>query len=301
MKRSRNQFLRSIMKVGEVIQFATHIFEENGYPAPGLEAELLLAHLLGVRKIDLYLDHLRALSKEEIIGYESLVHQRLQGKPVAHILGEKEFWSLSFEVNSHCLIPRLETEILVEKALEVYRTDDPTDHPFTILDLGTGCGIIAICLAREIPPAHLTATDISVNAINIAKENARRHGVLEKIEFLAGDLFAPVRERKGHFDLIVSNPPYLTGKELEILPREIVAYEPRVALYGGEDGLSFYRAIIPESLHYLKGQGRIILEVGFGEASEVIEMLRGTDAFEEISVAEDLSGIPRVVSGRKNG
>jgi release factor glutamine methyltransferase len=292
-------FLHTSIRLEEAIQNASHLFEENGLTTPKLDAEILLTHLLKVRKIDLYLDHLRYLSEEEAAGYESLVHRRLQGEPVSYITGEKEFWSLDFMVNRHCLIPRPETEILIERAREIFHTWKSSSHPYRILDIGTGCGAIAICLAREIPNAHITATDISLDTLTVAKKNAERHKVLEKIEFLRGKLFTPVIERKGYYDLIISNPPYIARRDLEMLPKEIGEYEPRIALSGGDDGLDFYRSIIPESIRYLTREGWLSLEVGFAEAQKVIEIVRESKGFEEITAKEDLSGIQRVVSAKK--
>jgi release factor glutamine methyltransferase len=289
------------VKVQEAIQNASQLFKESRFTSPRLDAEVLLAHLLKVRKIDLYLDHLRCLNRDEVAGYASLIQRRLRGEPVAYITGEREFWSLTFTVNPHCLIPRPETELLVERALEIYHTSWTIhSRPYRILDLGTGCGAIAICLAREIPNAQITATDFFLDTLAIARENVEKHGVSERVELLPGNLFTPVSERTGWFDIIISNPPYVAGRDFRMLPREVIEYEPHTALFGGEDGLVFYRSIIPESVYYLKEQGWIILEVGSGEKYEVTEILRDSRRFKEISVREDFSGVPRVVSARKN-
>ena len=302
MKSSLDQLLPSQANVHEVIQHAARLFQASGFSAPRLDAEVLLSHQLRVQKADLYLDRIKRLNEEERAGFVTLIQRRLEGEPVAQITGEKEFWSLDFKVNRDCLIPRPETEILVETALEIYRSRSAsTSDPFRILDIGTGSGIIAICLAREIPQACVIATDISPDALAVARENALRHGVSDMVEFLEGDLFGPISEKKGYFDLILSNPPYIVRKELGTLSREIVAYEPYCALCGGEDGLSFYRLIIPESIHCLREQGWIAMEVGCGQADQVIRILEETERFKDIAVREDLAGIPRVVSAKRSG
>jgi len=302
LKRSPEIFLPSVVKVQEALLHASSLLDEKGFSAPRLDAEVLLAHLLKVRKVDLYLDHMRPLCEKEAAAYESLIQRRLEGEPVAHITGEKEFWSLPFTVNSSCLIPRPETEILVEKALEICRTGDGArSSPYRILDLGTGCGAIAVCLAREIPHARVTATDISRDALAVARENAKKQGVSDKIKLGEGDLFDPVRKQKDYFDLIVSNPPYVAEKDAGTLPREVREYEPYTALYGGSDGLAFYRSIIPESLHFLKKEGYIALEIGYGEVDRILEIFSNAGGFQGITVRSDLSGIPRVVSAKRSG
>jgi release factor glutamine methyltransferase len=301
LKSALDIFLPSPVKVHEAIQWAFRLFQARGFSVPRLDAEALLIHLLKVQKVDLYLDRMRQLNEEERAGFALFVQRRLEGEPVAQITGSKEFWSLDFMVNRNCLTPRPETEFLVERALEIYRSRSVLTHEtFRIFEIGTGSGIISICLAREIPQASVIATDISLSALDVARENARRHGVSEMIEFLEGDLFAPVCEKKDYFDLIVSNPPYVAGKDLKMLPREILAYEPYHALYGGEDGLTYYQLIIPESIHFLREQGWIALEVGCGEADQVINMLRQTEKFTDLAIQKDFAGIPRIVSAQKN-
>jgi len=302
MKRFPEKFLPPVVNVQEALRHASFLLDGGGFSAPRLDAEVLLAHLLKVRKVGLYCNHLRPLCEKEAAAYESLIQRRLEGEPVAHITGEKEFWSLPFTVNNSCLIPRPETEILVEKALEICRTGDGArSSPYRILDLGTGCGAIAVCLAREIPNARIIATDISRDALAVARENVKKHGVSDKIQLGEGDLFDPVRKKKGYFDLIVSNPPYVAEKDAGTLQREVREYEPYTALYGGNDGLAFYRSIIPESFHFLKEEGSIALEIGYGEVDRIIEIISNVGGFEDITVRSDLSGIPRVVSAKRKG
>ena len=301
MRTSPHHESRFSMNVEQAVRYASRLLEEAGVATPRLDAELLLAHLLGTKRMGLYVDHLKPLSGEAISAFETLIRRRLQHEPLAYIVGEKEFWSLSFIVNPACLIPRPETELLVEKSLELYRLSRCVSYPFLILDLGTGSGAIAVALAKEIPVVRVTATDISPDALKVAKANAERHGVTSEIEFLEGDLFSPLQGREALFDLIVSNPPYVGEREAKNLSREVISYEPGLALTCGEDGLAMYRSIIPGSLLYLRSEGCLVMEVGYDQAGRVRALIEASGGFEESEVRDDFAGIPRLVSARKKG
>ncbi|RPJ11358.1 MAG: peptide chain release factor N(5)-glutamine methyltransferase, partial [Deltaproteobacteria bacterium] len=199
-----------------------------------------------------------------------MVQRRLSGEPLQYLLGHQEFWSIDLQVDPRVLIPRPDTELLVEQALSVLSNMD-LEKALIILEIGTGSGAISIALAREVRGSFLVATDLSREGIHLARFNARQAGVSGKIAFVVGDLFRPFhhREEKGVFDLIVSNPPYIVRSEIERLDREVKDFEPTLALDGGEDGLDFHRKILFESPMYLRQGGWLLLEVGQGQAEAV--------------------------------
>ncbi|MDD4357872.1 MAG: peptide chain release factor N(5)-glutamine methyltransferase, partial [Smithellaceae bacterium] len=208
--------------------------------------------------------------------------------------GRKAFWSFTLEVNSDVLIPRPDTEVIVEETLTVFGAQ-PVDQPH-ILDIGTGSGAIALALAAEIPGAQITATDISGAALAVAKKNALSLGLDHYITFLCGDLFAPVR---GTFDLIVSNPPYIGAVEYETLPAGVRDFEPRLALFAGKSGFEFYENLVYQSKNYLKEKGWLLLEIGDKQSQEVRTIMEMSDFYDAISVRADYAGLSRVIKGRR--
>ncbi len=264
-----------------------------GSPSPRLDAEVLLMHLLKTDRLQLCTRPEKILTEAEAAGYARWVERRCQGEPVAYIVGEKEFWSLRFEVNREVLIPRPETECLIEEVLgcPVPEVDDPR-----IIDVGTGSGAIAVALATELPAARIVATDIANGALKVARRNAVRNGVAERMEFFEGDLFASVT---GHFDLIVSNPPYIPDGAYPLLPEGIRAFEPCQALIAGPDGTVFHRRIIREGANRLKAGGWIFLEIGEGQRGLVEALFAETGGYEEIRFRKDYGGIERVAVARR--
>jgi release factor glutamine methyltransferase len=260
-----------------------------------LDAEVLLAHALAMEKTELYLKLDARLTREEESGYQRLLQRRARREPVAYILGRKEFWSLDFFVTSDVLIPRPETERLVEVALEQAKLFEG-DPELTILDLGTGSGAIAISLAREMPQARITAVDVSAAALEMARQNSVRHGVASRIDFLNGDFFDGVT---GPFDLIVSNPPYVRWKELAALAPEVRDWEPLSALDAGRDGLSCYRRIIAAAHRYLVPKGQIILEMGADMGESVGDLFRAAGCYTPSRVYQDYGGRDRVIAAAK--
>jgi release factor glutamine methyltransferase len=267
----------------------------SGSPSPRLDAEVLLMRFLGMDRLQLCMQPERELSEEEAAGFARWVERRSLGEPVAYILGEKEFWSLRFEVGCEVLIPRPETECLIEEVLRFYR---PPGEGLRVLDIGTGSGAIGVVLARELPAARVVATDISPGALAVASRNAVAHGVAGRMEFVQGDLFAAV---SGDLDLICSNPPYIAEDEYAILPAGIRNFEPRGALIAGPDGLDFHRRIIREGVHRLKTGGRIFLEIGEGQQGPIEAFFRDACDYDDISFRRDYGGIDRVASARKSG
>lgn len=277
-----------------------------------LEAEVLLKSCLGIENVELYLNPVRHLSRYELNLLEEAIEKRKDHLPLAYITGEKEFYSLGFRVAPDTFIPRPETEFIVDAvwkkildpgSLILGKDQHPASsiqHP-VIVDLGTGCGNIAATLARYIPHSKIYATDISKKALEVAEENARRHRVEDRITFLEGNLFSPLENRhlKGKIDFLVSNPPYVIRSEIDSLMPEVANYEPRIALDGGEDGLSFYRRIIEEAPKYLKSHGYLVLELGIDQAPPVKEMIEKTLEFESIEIIKDYSRIERVIVARR--
>ena len=252
------------------------------------DAELLLLHLIGKTKAWL-LAHLDDdFAGCTAIRYEGLLHRRFTGEPIQYITAETEFYGLPFRVTPDVLIPRPETEHLVEKAIELA---GHFQHP-RIVDIGTGSGAIAVALAHKLQDAQITAADISEAALSIARDNAKRNGVADTIRFLQGDLLAPVNDER--FDLVVSNPPYVPASDRDTLSVEVRDHEPALALFAGNDGLDIYRRLVPAAHAALVPRGFIALEIGYGQAPSVEAELSSV-GFTSIEFIADLQGIPRVV------
>ena len=251
---------------------------------PRRDAEVLLAHLLGWDQAALLTHPERLLSPAEAVQFESFVTRRAACEPMQYILGAQEFFGLLFEVSPAVLIPRPETEHLVEAVLKHVGREAGT----RILDVGTGSGAIAVALAHSLPGSHVTAVDISPAALEVARRNAERHGVLERMMFVESDLLAVVDGVD--FDLVVSNPPYVADGD--VLEPQVFQFEPHSALYAGPTGLEVYERLIPQACKVLKPDGWLILEIGFGQQAPVHALLSGWRVVDFVS---DLQGIPRVV------
>jgi len=259
------------------------------------EAELLFTEILNCDRSSLYLNKDMFLGRNKSSLVSGILKKRMQGEPIQYILGRTEFMGLEFKVTPDVLIPRPETEILIEKAIEIVHSPQcPSVH--SILDIGTGSGCIAVSLAKFLPGVKIIATDISENAIKIARQNALLNNV--KVDFLESDLFANPELRAMSYDLIVSNPPYIRGAEIETLQPEI-QYEPRIALDGGADGLGFYRRLVNDSPHYLKKSGFLIMEMGFNQKESIKNILLNCQDFEIIELIKDYNNIDRVIIVRK--
>jgi release factor glutamine methyltransferase len=258
------------------------------------DAETLLLHVVRRERAALLARWKEVLDAEEAGQYVELIDRRLDGEPIQYILGETEFYGLPFRVTPDVLIPRPETEHLVEKVIEIAARAGAGLPGPRIVDVGSGSGAIAVALAHELPQARITAIDLSAPALGIAAENAKRNGV--SIRFLRGDLLAPVGEEQ--FEIVVSNPPYVPGADRATLAVEVRDYEPALALFAGDDGLDVYRRLIPAAFGVLIPGGSLALEIGFGQ-SAAIKNLLAVSGFEEIDFLPDLQGIPRVASGRR--
>ena len=269
-----------------------------GIDSARLDAELLLGCALGMSREELIVAARRKLSVAESDRYEDLLRRRLNREPLAYITGQQEFWSLGFLVSGDVLVPRPETETLVERALKHLAAINNHEAP-RILELGTGSGAIAVALASELPQAEIVATEIAPAALQIARRNASRNGVSNAIRFLQGDLFTALdQELEKEFDLIVSNPPYIPRGEIAQLEAEVNRWEPRAALDGGVDGLDFYRRIIEEAPGYLRQGGAVAVEIGAAIGSLVLALFRNNPAYGDTRVYQDYSGRDRVVIAR---
>lgn len=275
----------------KILQWTAGYFRDRGIERGRLDAELLLAETLGLNRVGLYLNYDRPLDAEELGVYRERVSRRGRREPLAYILGRTEFWSLPISVTPAVLIPRPDTEALVEEALSHGR------DAATILDVGTGSGAIALALASELPAAAVTGVDVSPEALAVAAENARRNGLAERIVFRREDLAAL---SGGPYDLIVSNPPYISVAELEGLMPEVRDYEPRQALDGGADGLDCYRHLARQAATLLRPGGWLLVEIGSGQ-QDAVRTLWEQAGLADIFERADYAGIPRVVGGRSPG
>lgn len=289
-------------QVLEILNWSADHLRNKGFENARVDAELLLGHALGARRIDLYLQFDRRLTQAETDRYRDALKQRLQRVPVQYILGNMEFYSLCLSVNEAVFIPRPETEILVEAVLRRLAGGGRR----VVADVGTGSGAIAIALAHEMPDVNVYATECCARALEAATANACRHGVADRIRFLEGDLLEPLSglgDRLGvpcRMDAIVSNPPYVRTDAIGLLPEEIKDHEPRLALDGGPDGLAFHRRLAAESPEFLRPGGVLALEVGDGQADAVAELLGRSRLLGEVQRVQDLNGVVRVLLAERS-
>lgn len=275
-----------VWTIGAILKWSEQYFGSHGADTPRLDAEVLLSYLLGQKRIFLYVHFDQPLTAEELARYREMVKRRAAGEPVAYICGEKEFMGLTFKVTPAVLVPQPDTETLVEAAIERLKGKEGA----RIADVCTGSGAIALALAHYLPESSVTATDISSDALEIAKQNAEALGLSERVQFFEGDLLAPLSGET--FDAIVSNPPYIPSAEIAGLPREVRA-EPIIALDGGADGLDFYRRLVGESAVLLKDGGFLAVECGDTQAGTIAEM--AADAFGRTEIVRDLADKERVL------
>lgn len=293
----------------DYLTLAHEYLESKEIEGARLDAELLLAEVVGLSRVELYTNHDRPLAQSEVKGFRELLRRRVSREPVAYILGRREFWSLDLEVDRRVLIPRPETELLVETALRALdgNLDDSAPTPFEevrarvavtdarVLDIGTGSGAIAVALAVEGGNLRLVATDQSHSSLELAPSNAERHGVADRIEFRHGDLFGALSS-DDKFDLIVSNPPYLKASEAEMLTPEVRSWEPTTALISGDDGMATTRRLIDGAPDHLDGDGWLLVEVGT-QADDVRTYFE-SNGWRNVTTLKDLASRDRVVAAR---
>ena len=283
----------------KLIKWTADYLSKKGIDSARLDAELMLAYLLKTDRTRLYMNFDQTLNKDELTNFKKLLERRARHEPLQYITGCQEFWSLPFKVSPSVLIPRPETELLVEESIRELVKSFPENESIEILDVGTGSGALAAALASEIKGSKVTGVDISPEAIKIARENIEANNLSSSVGLLEGDLFEPVNGKIFH--LIVSNPPYIPRGDLDSLQPEVAGFEPLSALDGGDDGLDYYRRIIPESVKHLIPGGWLMLEHGIGQSAHIISIFKETEAFSDIESINDLAGIDRVVKGRRRG
>lgn len=281
--------------VRRILDWTTAHLKKHGSDTPRLDTEILLAHARGCRRIELYTRFDEVLDERERATMRELVRRRAQSEPVAYLVGHREFFSLDFRVTPAVLIPRPDTETLVVELLDACKT---LEAP-RVLDIGTGSGCIAVAAAVNQRSAQITATDRSEAALAVARENAQMHGVLERIRFLEGDLFAPLQENE-QFDVVASNPPYIADREKETLQNDVRRYEPHEALFAGPTGLEVLSRLIDEVAGHLARGGTLILEISPEQAPAVQKRMEAAGVYREIRVVKDLAGQARVVRAQKS-
>jgi release factor glutamine methyltransferase len=279
--------------IARLLDWTVRYLDEKGSESPRLDAEVLLAHALGCKRIDLYTRHDEAASEDTRAKFKDLIRRRVRGCPVAYLVGRKEFFSLPFEVNPAVLIPRPDTECLVVECLRLAR-----DLPYPrVLDIGTGSGAIAIAVAHQHRGAQVTAVDVSTQALALAKRNADRNGVADRIRFLHGDLFAPIPSGE-RFEFILSNPPYIARSDLPRLPAGVRDYEPLLALDGGDDGFEVFNRLVDQAQTYLASGGYLLIEIGSPQEEPARNRISLHKDYQLGKTILDGSSHPRVLRAR---
>jgi release factor glutamine methyltransferase len=282
----------------KLLTWITEYLTKNGVDAPRLSAELLLSHVLKLTRIELYTQFNKIVDRTDLDVLHGLVKRAGAHEPVAYLVGRTEFYSIELEVDPHCLIPRPETELLVQKAIEFLRTREGTQH---VCDLCTGSGCIAVAIAKNFAEAKVTATDISDAALAVAARNVEKYALGERVRLLCGDLFEPLVPHLDvtQWDLIVCNPPYVSAAEYEALEKNVKDYEPELALRAGDDGLDIYRRISAQIDQYLRPDGTLLLEIGYAQGPAVRALLEQAGLFSDIKIEKDHQNNDRVVTARR--
>ncbi len=282
--------------IGRLLQWTTDYLKRHGSESPRLDAEVLLAHARGCQRIDLYMAFDDVPAESVRADFREMVRRRAEGMPVAYLVGHREFYSLDFWVTPDVLIPRPETEILVLRLIELARQGP--NGPIAICDVGTGCGNIAVTAAKHLPTARVTAIDASPAALEVARRNAERHHVADRIDFVLGNLLSSFAEDT-QFDFVVSNPPYVKEAEFAALAPDVRDYEPRSALVAGPRGTEIVERLAPEAAERLRPGGHLLLEVSPSTHEAVIALLAADPRFELVATYCDFSRVPRVVQAKK--
>jgi release factor glutamine methyltransferase len=284
--------------IQKLLNWVTEYLGTKGIDSPRLSAELLLSHVLSKKRIELYTQFDHRVAEDQLARLRDLVKRAGQHEPIAYLVGKTEFYSLELNVTPDCMIPRPETELPVERAIEFLRG---LAGQQLVCDLCTGSGCITIAIAKNCPNARIIATDISDEALKVAAQNFQKHQLDERVELLCGDLFEPVTSRLpgDRFDLIVCNPPYVGAAEYEGLAKNVRDYEPKLALFGGDDGLDICRRVIEEAGGFLKPGGALMLEIGFSQGPAIKELLEQAGTFAEIRIEKDFQNHDRIAIAKK--
>ncbi len=288
-----------IQTVRSLLQVTAGYLEGKGIESARLNAERLLADVLGLSRIEIFMQHDRPVLGDELDRYRELVRRRAAGQPLQTILGETEFYSRAFKVEPGVFIPRPETERLVEIAAALVAPGDRSLLEPVAVEIGTGTGVIAVSLALEVPRLAVWATDLNPAAVDLARRNAHRHGVDGRVTVLEGSRYTPLPARlKGGVDLLVSNPPYIASAEIENLEREVAEHDPRLALDGGADGLVFYRALAAGLGPWLRPGGHLAVEIG-ADQGQAVPAIFAASGITELQVHKDYADRDRIVTGRR--
>ncbi|MGA2171416.1 MAG: peptide chain release factor N(5)-glutamine methyltransferase [Sedimentisphaerales bacterium] len=279
--------------IQKLLNWVTEYLKTKEIDSPRLSAELLLSHVLGLKRIELYTQFNKVVEQDKLSELRGLVKRAGEHEPIAYLTGKREFYSIEFEITKDCLIPRPETELLVERAIEFLRTRDGNQY---VCDLCTGCACVAVAIAKNLANCKIVATDISDATLEIAERNITRHGLTNRIQLLRGDLFEPIVPGLGpaKFDLIVCNPPYVSEPEFEKLPKNVRDFEPRVALAAGHDGLDIIKKIITAAETFLKPSAALMLEIGNEQGPAVRKLLDNTGRFDVVTVEKDHQKLDRL-------
>ncbi len=284
--------------ISELIKKTGDYLHKKGIRTSRIDSELLLAHCLNKDRIDLYMEFESPVTPEELSVYRDAVMRRAEREPVAYILGFKEFWSTRIIVTKGVLIPRPETELLIEEAIRIIRSEWSDDEQLSILEIGTGSGAIPIAMAKEIDNAVIFSVDKSPDALKVARLNINSDDFFSRIKLVCGDSLCAFKYQ-ARFDIILSNPPYIRSDEIDGLEPEVKTFEPREALDGGRDGLDFYRKWIPEIAAFLKKNGWLILEIGDSQAKAVTKILISSACYNKINVVKDYSKQDRIIVAQR--
>ncbi|MBI4744232.1 MAG: peptide chain release factor N(5)-glutamine methyltransferase [Actinobacteria bacterium] len=280
--------------IKDILKMTDEYLNKKGISNSRLEAEVLLGNVTGMSRVELYVNFDRPVADEEKSAYRKAISKRVNGEPLQHIVGLQPFRHINLKVKPEVFIPRPETELVVERILEISRQ---LSGRLKIIDIGTGSGAIALSLAYEILDSYIYAVDISETALDLARENALNLGLLGKVFFIKSDLFENIdKEVVSQVDIIVANPPYIPTNLIENLQIEVKDFEPKEALDGGKDGLGFYRRIIRDSSEYLKSGGFLVFEIGDGQSERIIKLLKDNNCFEKIQLSKDYAGKERIIS-----
>jgi len=282
------------MQLKQAVDSAYQFFVQNDVPSPRLNAELLLMFVLGRDRAYLYAYPERPLTEEEQSRYDEVVQERARGCPTQYIIGHQEFWGLDFIVSPAVLIPRPETEHVVETVLELVKEHNLRGK-FRLIDVGTGSGCIALALARELPHAEIHACEVSEEALEVARVNAARLGLEKRVKFRHSDLLSAYSGEQ--FDLVICNPPYVGESEADKVQKQVREFEPKAAVFSGWEGMDIYKRLIPQAYAALKPEGWLVIEIGVSTEAKVKELLAG---WTNVETTTDLQGIPRVVAAKKS-
>lgn len=288
-----------IWTIQKLLDWIVGYFTEKQIDSPRLSAELLLCHVLKMQRIELYMHFEKRIDPPQLAELRSYVKRAAEHEPIAYLVGLTEFYSMEIKVSNATLIPRPETELLVERAIEFLRT---VDKPRYVCDLCTGSGCIAIAVANGVKGANIIATDISDKALEIASENITFHSQTEQIKLLCGDLFEPIKNELDDtkFDLIISNPPYISTDEYKNLDKNVKDYEPKIALLAGDEGMDIYKQIINQAPDHLKPNAKLMMEIGYKQGKAIVDLLNSSGQFTDITIEKDFAKNDRIVTATFN-